>query len=139
MILVELNPVKEESLSLAEQVEQIRNELSDLKKDLRESKVYTAASRIDDLWDALEDLEKSVVRKGPEAKPKQKDQGDVLRLLLASNNGKMLLNDARNKLGLSKSQFSQLLSTMKEEVDTRPTRTNKRSKILMLKNGLNKL
>lgn len=68
----------------------------------------------------------------PDPTPSQKDRGEILRALLAANNGKMLVKDARKKMHLSKSQFSQLLSSM-DGIETKPYHLDKRQKILQLK------
>src|SRR5512137_2094195 len=44
-----------------------------------------------------------------EPRPLQKDRGEILRALLAANNGKMLAKDARQKMHLRKDIFSKLL------------------------------
>ncbi|MGA9099566.1 MAG: hypothetical protein WB392_11620 [Methanotrichaceae archaeon] len=60
-----------------------------------------------------------------ELQPLQRDRSEVLRALLVANNGKMLAKDARKKMHLSKSQFSELVATMKDEIDSRPYYLNK--------------
>ena len=70
----------------------------------------------------------------PEAPtPSQKDRGEILRALLAAYGGKMPEKEARQKMRLSKSQFSQLLAAMKDSVESKPSRLDKRNKILVLK------
>lgn len=68
----------------------------------------------------------------PDPTPSQKDRGEILRALLAANGGKMLVKEARKKMHLSKSQFSQLLSSM-DGIETKPYNLDKRQKILQLK------
>jgi hypothetical protein len=46
-----------------------------------------------------------------EQQPIQKDRGEILRALLAANGGKMLAKEARQKMRLSKSRFSELLDS----------------------------
>jgi len=65
--------------------------------------------------------------------PSQKDRGEILRALLAAHGGKMPEKEARQKMRLSKSQFSQLLVAVKEYVELRQYYLDKRQKILMLK------
>jgi hypothetical protein len=67
---------------------------------------------------------------------KQKDRADMLRLLLAANNGKMLSKDARHRLGISESQFSQLLKTLKGLVEVRPLHTDRRQHVITLTKAL---
>ena len=68
--------------------------------------------------------------------PKQKDRADMLRLLLAANNGKMLAKDARHRLGISESQFSQLLKNMKGLVEVRPFHLDGRQNVITLTKAL---
>jgi hypothetical protein len=65
--------------------------------------------------------------------PSQKDRGEILRALIASYGGKMPEKEARQKMHLSKSQFSQLLASMKDFVESKPSNLDKRQKILVLK------
>jgi len=48
----------------------------------------------------------------------------------------MLEKEARQKMRLSRSQFSQLLATMKDFVESKPSNLDKRQKILVLKYGI---
>ncbi|WP_461458538.1 hypothetical protein [Methanothrix sp.] len=68
-----------------------------------------------------------------EPQPLQKDRAEILRALIAANGGKMLAKDARQKMHLSRSRFSELLATMGEYIDTKPYHLNKSAKVLILK------
>ena len=68
-----------------------------------------------------------------EPQPMQKDRGEILRALLAANGGKMLLKDARQKMHLIKPRFSELLATMKGDIEIRPYHIKKNQKVLVLK------
>jgi uncharacterized membrane protein len=68
-----------------------------------------------------------------EPQPMQKDRGEILRALIASNGGKMLARDARNKMRLDKATFSRLLATLKDEIDARPLHQDKRRLLLIIK------
>ena len=74
---------------------------------------------------------REAIKKEPQ--PIQKDRGDILRALLAANGGKMLLKDARQKMHLIKPRFSELLTTMKDDIEIRPYHLKKNQKILVLK------
>ena len=65
--------------------------------------------------------------------PSQRDRGEILRALLAAHGGKMPEKEARQKMRLSKSQFSQLLASIKDHVELKPYHLDKRQKILLLK------
>ena len=68
-----------------------------------------------------------------EPQPLQKDRGEILRALIAANNGKMLATDARKKMHLSRSRFSKLLATIKDEIEARPYYLNKSWQVLVLR------
>jgi uncharacterized membrane protein len=65
--------------------------------------------------------------------PLQKDRGEILRALIAANGGKMLATDARKKMHLSRSRFSKLLATAKDEIEARPYHLNKSWQVLVLR------
>jgi hypothetical protein len=73
------------------------------------------------------------LRKGQEPQPMQKDRGEILRALLAANGGKMLRSQARKKMHLSESRFSELLATMEEYIEIRPYHLNESWKVLSLR------
>jgi hypothetical protein len=68
-----------------------------------------------------------------EPQPLQKDRGEILRALIAANGGKMLAKDARQKMHLIKPRFSELLATMKDEIEIRPYHLKRNQKVLVLK------
>jgi len=68
-----------------------------------------------------------------EPQPMQKDRGEILRALIAANGGKMLAKEARQKMHLPRSRFSELLVTLKDEIEVKPYRLNKRQNVLVLK------
>ena len=69
----------------------------------------------------------------PDPTPSQKDRGEILRALLAANSGKMPAKEARQKMRLSESQFSQLLASMDGGIEQKPYHLDRRQKILILK------
>jgi molybdopterin converting factor small subunit len=73
-----------------------------------------------------------------EAQPLQRDRGDILRALIAANGGKMLAKDARQKMRLSRSVFSQLTATMKDDIEVKPFNLRKNQKVIILKSCLAK-
>jgi hypothetical protein len=77
------------------------------------------------------------LRKDREPRPLQRDRGEILRALIVANNGKMLAKEARQKMHLSRSAFSQLLATMKDdEIEVRQYHLKKNQKVLVLKSCL---
>ncbi len=65
--------------------------------------------------------------------PLQKDRADILRALIAANGGKMLAKDARLKMHLSRSRFSELVSTLKNDIEIKPYHLKRNQNILVLK------
>ena len=68
-----------------------------------------------------------------EPQPLQKDRGEILRALIAANGGKMLAKEARQKMRISKSSFSQLLATMKDYLGIKGYHQDKRNLVLFIK------
>ena len=68
-----------------------------------------------------------------EPQPLQRDRGEILRALIAASGGKMLAKDARQKMHLIKPRFSELLATMKDDIEIRPYHLRKNQKVLVLK------
>jgi len=68
-----------------------------------------------------------------EPQPLQKDRGEILRALIATNGGKMLAKDARQKMRISKSSFSQLLATMKDGLGIKGYHQDRRNLVLFIK------
>lgn len=66
----------------------------------------------------------------------QKDRVEILMALITANDGKMLAKDARQKMHLRKDQFSQMLTTMKDEIEVKPLYSDKRKRVIILKNEL---
>ena len=64
--------------------------------------------------------------------PLQKDRGEILRALIAANGGKMLAKDARKKMRVPKSSFSELLKTC-DFVEKQAYHLDPRKDILVLK------
>jgi hypothetical protein len=78
----------------------------------------------------INDLREATKKK---LQPMQMDRGEILRALLATNGGKMLAKDARQKMRMDKATFSRLLDTLKDHIGIKPLHTDKRKLVLMLK------
>lgn len=87
-------------------------------------------SDIRDLYTAIDEIDQ---RQQAKPQPLQKDRGEILRALLAANDGKMLRSYARKKMHLSESRFSELLAIMEDYIEVRPYHLNKNWKVLVLK------
>ncbi len=71
----------------------------------------------------------------PEPTQTQADRALILRALLAANNGKMLAKDARQKMMLSKTIFSRLLTSMKDDIEIRPFHADRKKHLLILRSA----
>jgi hypothetical protein len=113
---------------LAAELKMVNEEVENLKK----AKPHTTATKLEDLWEWVEEIEE---RTAAIPQPLQRDRGEILRALLAANNGKMLLKEARQKMRLNKPRFSELLATMGDYIETKPYHLNKSAKVLILKSS----
>jgi hypothetical protein len=68
-----------------------------------------------------------------ELQPMQRDRAEILRALLAAHGGKMLAKEARQKMHLSKSRFSELLTSMEDYIEKRPYHLDRTQNIIILK------
>ena len=68
-----------------------------------------------------------------EPQPLQRDRGEILSALLAVNGGKMLAKDARQKMHLSESRFSELLARMDGDIEKRPYHLDRTQNIILLR------
>lgn len=111
---------------LAAELKKVNEEIENLKK----AKPHATASKLDDLWEWVEEIDGKICTK---PQPLQKDRGEILRALLAANGGKMLAKEARQKMHLIKPRFSELLATMKDDIEIKPYYLRKNQKVLVLK------
>ena len=73
------------------------------------------------------------LRKDHEPQPLQKDRAEILRALLAANNGKMLAKEARQKMRLDEATFSRLIEALGEFIEKKPYRLDRRQSLLIIK------
>jgi len=66
-----------------------------------------------------------------EPQPLQKDRGEILRALLVANGGKMLAKDARKRMRVPKSSFSELVKIC-DFIDIKPYHLDSRQDVLVL-------
>jgi hypothetical protein len=124
----------EEGDSIASDVAKLRSQINALNLDLQglrelvDEELNRAFREI-----ALDRQRLARLEASSSPTPSQKDRGEILRALLVAHGGKMPVKEARHKMRLSKSQFSQLLASMDGAVETKPYRLDKRQKILQSK------
>jgi len=109
---------------------------SDLSMILSEMKTIRAeldALREDVARERAIDRRRIAALEREEPQPMQKDRGEILRALLAANGGKMLAKEARQKMHLSESRFSELLKSMDDAIEKRPYHLNRSAFVLILK------
>jgi len=112
--------------NLLQVVQDLRTENTALKCELENLQETTARERAFDRQ-RIAKLERV------DPQPLQRERGEILRALIAANGGKMLATDARKKMHLSRSRFSKLLATVKDEIEARPYHLNKSWQVLVLR------
>ena len=117
-----IQPLQDEVVELKATVASQQAEMASMKADIK-----LDGHDIRDLYDALASLEQSHIQ------PLQKDRGEILRALIAANGGKMLAKDARQKMHLSRSRFSELLASMDGDIELKPFHLRKNQKVIVLK------
>ena len=68
-----------------------------------------------------------------EPQPLQKDRGEILRALIVANGGKMLAKEARQKMHLTENRFSELVASLKEDIEVREYRLKRNQNLLVLR------
>jgi hypothetical protein len=120
-------------------VQGLQDQLSDTQAimDCQAEKITTLEATVNTLADnqfiqlqIIHELRESSKK---EITPRLKDRADVLRALVVANGGKMLAKDARAKMHLSRSRFSELLATLKSDVEIKPYHLKRNQNILVLK------
>jgi len=132
-LLGAVQDLKEEVAVLRMERDQDRQELADLRAQVRslESLQEQDVTRL--ACDISQDRRRLAALESVEPQPMQKDRADILRALIVANNGKMLAIDARHKMRMDKATFSRLLATMKEVLEVRPLHSDKRKMLLIIK------
>lgn len=117
----------------ADEAERLKEEISSLRMELQglRQKWDTDLDRV--FKEIASDRRRLARLEYKDPTPSQKDRGEILRALMAANGGKMPVKEARQKMHLSKSQFSQLLASMDGGIEMKTYYLDKRQKILRLK------
>jgi hypothetical protein len=116
---------QESQISARKALEIFRAENQALKRELEAFQEHVAQER-------AFDRQRIARLEYKEPQPLQKDRGDILRALIAANGGKMLAKEARQKMHLSESRFSELLTTMIKEIEVKPFHLKKNQNVLIL-------
>lgn len=124
---------------IKEAIQPLQDEISDLKATVaNQNERITALESTEEqdisrlALDIAYDRQRLAKLERIEPQPMQKDRGEILRALIAANGGKMLATEARKKMHLSRSRFSELLATVKDEIEVKPYYLRKNWKVLVL-------
>jgi hypothetical protein len=131
-LLGAIQRLKDEVEALREERDQDRQEIAALRSSVAslESLQESEISRL--CVDIATDRRRLAKLEKVEPQPLQKDRGKILRALIAVSGGKMLAKEARQKMHLSKNRFSELLVTLKDEIEVKPLHSDKRKLVLKL-------
>jgi HPt (histidine-containing phosphotransfer) domain-containing protein len=114
-----------------EALRRLRADFDALDRDLKKFKVFTRTGEVEELRERIAELEGAAREDVPGSC--QADRAKVLRAVLAANGGKMPAKEARNMMKLDESTFSRLLATLKDKIEVRPLRANRRAHLLVLR------
>jgi len=109
------------------------SDLTMILSEMKATKTELDAMREEVARERAIDRRRIAVLERKEPQPLQKDRGEILRALLAANGGKMLAKDARKRMHLSESRFSELLSSMDDVIEKRPYHLDRTQNIIILK------
>lgn len=59
-MIVELNPAPREAIDVLERIERLEEENREIRRDLKEAKIFSLLSRVDDLWDWVEEIDSNL-------------------------------------------------------------------------------
>jgi len=122
--------------ALIQEMANLRERCDDLSKELRMfregfDKEITNLSEQDEIQ--LKLIKSLKITLQPDPQPAQRDRGDVLKALIAANDGKLLSKTAREKMHLDAPTFSKLVDSMPQDIEQKPFYKDKRQKILVLR------
>lgn len=127
---------------LLAEIQELRSEVAQLREDnqdLREKVAALESLQLQDIdrvcLDIAQDRRRISKLERVEPTAAQKDRADILRALLAANNGKMLAIEARKKMHMPKNKFSELLVTC-DFATLKPYHLDNRKKVIILKSEL---
>lgn len=109
------------------------SDLSMILSEIKTTRAELDALREDVARERAIDRRRITALEREEPQPLQKDRGEILRSLLAANGGKMLAKEARKRMHLSESRFSELLKSMDDTIEKRPYHLNRSALVLVLK------
>ena len=127
-----------ELIALRAEVNGLRNELSDLQNDLKKLHIWSSPSRVDDLWDWVEEIDSRQVKTTSVTIPQGgKTAARIAKLkdILKARGGSQTFKKLQEDLDLSPSEFTYLVGCLDKrsfEVGRRPG-TKRGEKVLSLR------
>lgn len=109
-ILSQLATVKDEVAELREENRQLREEVDALKDNLRTLGVWTAPQKVEDLWEWVEDLDKT--RTSTANAATEERQNHVKALLLKAEHHRLTIKDIAPRLGVTRQQTWNIVRDM---------------------------
>jgi len=113
-ILSQLATVKDEVAELREENRQLREEVDALKDNLRTLGVWTAPQKVEDLWEWVEDLDKTrtKTRTSTANAATEERQNHVKALLLKAEHHRLTIKDIAPRLGVTRQQTWNIVRDM---------------------------
>ena len=133
-----VQPVQDEISALREERDQDRQEIAALRARIASLETTEEQDVTRLACDIAYDRQRLAALEKVEPQPLQKDRGEILRALLVANGGKMMAKEARQKMHLSRSAFSQLIATMRDDIELKQFYLKKNQKVIALKSCLAK-
>ncbi len=127
-----------ELIALRAEVQGLRNELTDLQNDLKKLHIWSSPSRVDDLWDWVEEIDSLQAKTNPAIIPQGgKTAARIAKLkeILKARGGSQTFKKLQEDLDLSPSEFTYLVGCLDKrsfEVSRRPG-TKRGEKVLSLR------
>jgi len=128
-----IQPLQDEVVELKTTVAGQQEKIADMGRKLASLESLQEAEITRVCVDIAQDRRRLAALETTQPQPLQKDRGEILRALIVANGGKMLAKEARQKMHLSRSRFSELLASMDGDIELKPFHLKKNQKVIVLK------
>lgn len=128
-----IQPLQDEVVELKTTVAGQQEKIADMGRKLASLESLQEAEITRVCVDIAQDRRRLAALETTQPQPLQKDRGEILRALIVANGGKMLAKEARQKMHLSRSRFSELLASMDGDIELKPFHLRKNQKVIVLK------